>query len=219
MGMFLGCIFTGLRANFFCSRSFFFFFFLKKEISNSLLLVVFTFNGDNNSWKGECRMGNKQPQIQRSFQEVQRIQDAIQNQQQAQNNVQQHIQQSYQKVQQASQILQSLNSNNINNQQKMQANNNFTNESSVSARDLLAMERTKLAMERTSLANERTLLAYTRTSLTFFAAAGTLIQFFENKKFVVAGYFFVPIGIILLLIGGYSYFHSKKLMKKIELVK
>lgn len=63
------------------------------------------------------------------------------------------------------------------------------------------------------------LLAYTRTSLTFFAAAASPIQFFENKKFVVAGYFFVPIGIILLGIGGYSFFLSKKLLKEMELVK
>jgi putative membrane protein len=94
-----------------------------------------------------------------------------------------------------------------------------SSESSISPSDLLAMERTKLANERTKLANVRTLLAYIRTSLTFFAAAATLIQFFKNKEFVISGYVFIPLGVLILLFGLYSYFKSNRAIKDVELIK
>lgn len=74
-----------------------------------------------------------------------------------------------------------------------------------------------LAMERTKLANERTLLSFIRTSLAFFAAATTLIQFFEHKKFVITGYFFIPLGFFILLVGVYSYYAAIKEMKSIKM--
>lgn len=95
----------------------------------------------------------------------------------------------------------------------MDGNNNSQKNNPITRRDLLAME-------RSNLANERTLLAYIRTSLTFLAAAAaTLIQFFENKIFVVTGYFLVPLGLVLLFVGFYRYSRSKNLIQEMILNK
>ncbi|MGV3465889.1 MAG: DUF202 domain-containing protein [Heyndrickxia sp.] len=95
----------------------------------------------------------------------------------------------------------------------MSGNTNIQNQNSMSTSELLAMERTKLA-------NIRTLLAYIRTSLTFFAASAALIEFFDkNLKLEITVYLSITFGIILLLIGFYHYYRSKKLIKKIKMSK
>lgn len=97
--------------------------------------------------------------------------------------------------------------------------NNSRNKTSITPSDVLSYERTKLGIERTKLANERTLLSFIRTSLTFIAAATTLIQFFDHQKYVIAGYLLIPIGIIILFLGFYSFFRAKKAIKDAELIK
>lgn len=88
-----------------------------------------------------------------------------------------------------------------------------TNASNSTSSELLAMERTRLA-------NVRTLLAYIRTSLTFFAASAALIEFFKkNIKFEITAYISIALGVILLLIGFYNYYRSKKFMKEVQLNK
>ncbi|WP_312473063.1 DUF202 domain-containing protein [Neobacillus sp.] len=102
----------------------------------------------------------------------------------------------------------------------MSRKKNAPNENSLSPSDLFAMESTLLAMERTKLAIDRTLLAYIRTSLTFFAAAAALIEFFDKSiKFKITAYITIFLGAILLLIGFYNYYRSKKSIKKIQLFK
>ena len=77
-----------------------------------------------------------------------------------------------------------------------------------------------LAMERTKLANIRTLLAYIRTSLTFIAASAALIEFFDkNIKFRIIAYISIALGVILLLIGFYHYYRSKKIIKSAQSTK
>jgi len=102
----------------------------------------------------------------------------------------------------------------------MSKNNNVPNQNSISPSDLFAMESTKLALERTKLAIDRTLLAYIRTSLTFFAAAAALIEFFDKSiKFEIIAYITIFLGAILLLIGIYNYYRSKKSIKTMQLIK
>jgi putative membrane protein len=95
----------------------------------------------------------------------------------------------------------------------MSGNTNAPNRNSLSASDLLAMERTKLT-------NIQTLLSYIRTSLTFFAVAAALIEFFnKNIKFEITAYISISLGVILLLIGFYNYYRSKKLIKAVQWIK
>jgi putative membrane protein len=95
----------------------------------------------------------------------------------------------------------------------MIGNNNALNQNSLSLSDLLAMERTKLA-------NERTLLAYIRTSLAFFAAAAALIEFFDKSmKLEITAYITISLGVILLLVGFYNYYRSKKSIKTMQFIK
>jgi putative membrane protein len=80
-------------------------------------------------------------------------------------------------------------------------------QNSVSRSELFTLEQTKLA-------NCRTLLAYIRTSLSFFAAAAALIEFF-NKSLMLKSiaYISISLGIFLLLIGIYGYYHSRRTIK------
>lgn len=98
--------------------------------------------------------------------------------------------------------------------------NRNENQTTVSPRDLLAMERTDLAIERTKLANERTLLAYIRTALTFFAGAAALIEVFsKSRKLEITAYIAIVFGIVLLVCGIYRFYQSKKAIKNMELIK
>lgn len=73
-----------------------------------------------------------------------------------------------------------------------------------------------LAMERTRLANDRTILAYIRTALAFFATAAALIEFFDqNKKLEITAYITIFFGVVILIVGFYSYYRSKKLIKNV----
>ena len=73
-----------------------------------------------------------------------------------------------------------------------------------------------LAAHRTLLANDRTQLSYVRTSLTLFISGVTFIKFFESKTLSVIGWIFIPVGIIVLIIGISKYHHVKCLIHSIK---
>jgi len=62
-----------------------------------------------------------------------------------------------------------------------------------------------LAAERTVLANERTLLAFARTALTLFVAGVTFVHFFPGSALRVVGWTFIPLGVLLMLLGLWVY--------------
>jgi len=66
-----------------------------------------------------------------------------------------------------------------------------------------------LAADRTQMANERTLLAYMRTALTLFIAGVSFIRFFGNIVIVYIGWLFIPVGIIVAVIGVRRYYRVK----------
>jgi putative membrane protein len=67
----------------------------------------------------------------------------------------------------------------------------------------------KLAEVRTKQANERTLLAYFRTALTLFVAGLGFIKFFDNIYIELAGWIFIPLGLINLILGIVRYRSTK----------
>ncbi|NQT74278.1 MAG: DUF202 domain-containing protein [Chloroflexi bacterium] len=69
--------------------------------------------------------------------------------------------------------------------------------------------RDHLAGDRTVLANERTFLSYVRTALTFFVAGLTFIKFFDHTAIVVIGWVFIPISLIVLIAGLFSFRKSR----------
>lgn len=69
--------------------------------------------------------------------------------------------------------------------------------------------RDPLAYERTVLANERTLLAYIRTALAFFGAGVGLLEFARSGLMTVLGWFFLPLGGLILGLGFKSYRESQ----------
>jgi len=70
--------------------------------------------------------------------------------------------------------------------------------------------RVHLAAERTVLANERTLLAYVRTALTAFIAGVTFIRFFDTLIIEIVGWIFLPVSLVLFLVGIWRYRKMKR---------
>ena len=73
-----------------------------------------------------------------------------------------------------------------------------------------------LAADRTTLANERTFLAYIRTGLTLFVAGVTFIHFFDPAMIVILGWIFVPLGIVVFVIGAMRYKKMQSLLREME---
>ncbi|MDX5480398.1 MAG: DUF202 domain-containing protein [Hymenobacteraceae bacterium] len=73
--------------------------------------------------------------------------------------------------------------------------------------------RDSLAMERTKLANERTFLAYSRTAMALVIAGLSFIKLFEGTLYKGFGAVFIPLGLVVGLIGYRKY--TKK-QEKIE---
>lgn len=71
----------------------------------------------------------------------------------------------------------------------------------------------RLALELTSLSNERTLLTYVRTALAFFAAGAALIRFFDEPAFVIAGWVFLPVGVLLGIFGAVRFHRTRQLLR------
>jgi len=65
--------------------------------------------------------------------------------------------------------------------------------------------RDQLAMERTKLANERTLLAYSRTAMALILAGLSFIKFFDDPLYRALGAMFIPIGIVIGVVGYRRY--------------
>lgn len=70
--------------------------------------------------------------------------------------------------------------------------------------------RDHLAMERTKLANERTLLAYVRTAMALVVAGFSLLQFFSNDIYKLAGLAFVPAGLVAGMYGIRRFMRKKQ---------
>jgi len=66
-----------------------------------------------------------------------------------------------------------------------------------------------LALERTVLANERTWLAYLRTALAVIVSGVSGAQFLDKDLFVVLGYVFAGVGVLLIAWGFYRFRTSR----------
>ena len=87
-----------------------------------------------------------------------------------------------------------------------------TSDSVLSDLDRSALLRDHLAADRTAQANERTLLAYVRTALTMFVAGVSFIRFFGRDIYTIIGTAFIPLAIVILLIGVWRYRHTRKVL-------
>lgn len=77
--------------------------------------------------------------------------------------------------------------------------------------------RDHLAADRTALANERTFLAYIRTALAFVAGGIGLIKLFDDTfALVFIGWFFIPIGLGILIIGTYRFVKFRKIFARLR---
>jgi len=79
--------------------------------------------------------------------------------------------------------------------------------------------RDHLAIDRTALANERTILAYIRTALALFVSGATFVRFFDVLLLEITGWIFIPLGIIVSIIGIIRYRQMAKPVKKLKLEK
>ncbi len=68
----------------------------------------------------------------------------------------------------------------------------------------------RLAADRTSLANERTLLAYSRLSLALIATGTGFGQFLNSVILRTLFLLFIPIGILILVIGMIRFRQRRK---------
>lgn len=72
----------------------------------------------------------------------------------------------------------------------------------------------RLAADRTRLANERTLLAYTRLSLALIATGTGFGQFLDSSVLRITFLSFIPLGIVLLVVGIVRYRQRERLLKQ-----
>ena len=70
--------------------------------------------------------------------------------------------------------------------------------------------RDELAVDRTVLANERTLLGYVRTSLGFLVLGLSFLHFLHQAYYHVAGYGFMAVAAIVLVVGSYRFLHMRQ---------
>jgi putative membrane protein len=71
-----------------------------------------------------------------------------------------------------------------------------------------------LAIERTKLANERTFLAYFRTFIVFLSSGFAIIKLDLLKDISLVGYALIILAPILLFMGIFRYFRTRKRLKK-----
>ncbi len=75
----------------------------------------------------------------------------------------------------------------------------------------------KLAAHRNLLAAERTILAYIRTALGFGAVGFSMLKFFgDSLLYQVLGWVFLPMGLIISVIGFWRYFQSRRLIARLH---
>ena len=63
------------------------------------------------------------------------------------------------------------------------------------------------------MANERTLLAYVRTTLALLACGASLIQFFTHPWMRLAGWVFIPVGLLTAVVGTSRYFKMRRSLR------
>lgn len=74
----------------------------------------------------------------------------------------------------------------------------------------------QLAAIRSILANERTFLAYQRTALATFVAGLTILQFFNNIWFQIAGFVLIPIALFTISLGFVRYKKTRRYIFQLE---
>jgi len=74
----------------------------------------------------------------------------------------------------------------------------------------------QLAVDRTTLANERTFLAYLRTALALLVIGGTFLHFLEPGPLHVAGYVFLVLGAVVLVVGIVQFLRMKRRLSRIR---
>jgi putative membrane protein len=73
-----------------------------------------------------------------------------------------------------------------------------------------------LAAHRTILANDRTWLSYIRTALTLFVAGVSFIKFFKSPILCYTGWVFIPISIMLIIIGFLKHHKRSNMVEALE---
>jgi inner membrane protein YidH len=72
----------------------------------------------------------------------------------------------------------------------------------------------RLARDLTDLSNERTLLGYVRTALAFFVTGLALMRFFTEQFQIVVGEIFIPLGLVVAIIGVVRFVQVRRLIRK-----
>lgn len=85
----------------------------------------------------------------------------------------------------------------------------------VNLKEKRSVETMLMAATRTELANRRTILAYIRTSTGLGIASAGLIHLVQDSPISTKiGYGLLPVVVIVLIIGIYDYFYSKRIIDK-----
>ncbi|MCK4593953.1 DUF202 domain-containing protein [bacterium] len=67
------------------------------------------------------------------------------------------------------------------------------------------------------MAAERTLLAYIRTALCFGAVGASMLKFFgDSLVYQVLGWVFLPLGLIITVLGFWRYSQSRRLIARLH---
>ena len=78
--------------------------------------------------------------------------------------------------------------------------------------------RDELAVDRTVLANERTMLGYVRTGLAFLVLGLSFLHFLEEAYYHVAGYVFMAVAVIVLLVGIIRFLQMRRELQRLRLI-
>ena len=73
-------------------------------------------------------------------------------------------------------------------------------------------------VDRTVLANERTMLGYVRTALAFLVLGLSFLHFLEEAHYHVAGYAFMAVAAVVLLVGIGRFLQMHRELKRVRLM-
>lgn len=74
--------------------------------------------------------------------------------------------------------------------------------------------RDDLAVDQTTLSNERTLLSYWRTALQCVVGGVSLLKFFNQPTAVILGWIFLPLGLVLGVVGTVLFVRRRRLLSQ-----